>query len=537
MRRSERGQILPLFAATIIVICGLAALAIDVSSVYSARRAYRSASDAAALAGAQSLFRQGTRVLTSTEHDNARSAAFKSIKQRLLPQGTWASCTSTTTAECKELKDAGGNAVYRVKVKSPIGSGCVDCDPLRSVGVEITRPAYPLTFARILGFSSFKVTTASVAGLRVRKAYTIVTLRPPDDSRDPIASITFGGSDSVVSVHQGDVASNGNMVYGGGDEQLVLDPDFDFDYYDPFDVGRRWETAKGIVPDGNRLATPILDPGYTIPVKPSGAWGPQPILTADADAPCKRKADDLRLATNYGPYFTGVPDTKVTCWDPGTYDAAVIPGDEIAILSPGIYFFPTGLDVKGGLIGGYTPSSPGVALVFGRSGEFKNITPSSNSLIALNAGSRPLDRTTATTTEKEALPAKYPNNNTFGSALKGTSVQTEDGKPLTVMVQGNGTCRVLAHSTCSPSSVLQLVGRAAIYLAGVQYAPEDDARVSGRSGGIGIIGQIWAWTVTYTGNSQIFQGGADKARPGPVRLDVACSVPATSTVPDFCPSF
>jgi len=50
MRRDARGQILPLFALMLVGIFAIAALAIDVSSAYSARQFYRTAADAAALA-------------------------------------------------------------------------------------------------------------------------------------------------------------------------------------------------------------------------------------------------------------------------------------------------------------------------------------------------------------------------------------------------------------------------------------------------------------------------------------------------------
>src|SRR5690349_10120700 len=49
------GQVLPIFALFLVVLLGFAALAIDVSSALSARRAYRSFADAASLAGSQDL--------------------------------------------------------------------------------------------------------------------------------------------------------------------------------------------------------------------------------------------------------------------------------------------------------------------------------------------------------------------------------------------------------------------------------------------------------------------------------------------------
>jgi len=48
-----RGQILLIFAFGLIVFIGLAALTVDVGSLYVARRNYQNATDAAALAGRQ----------------------------------------------------------------------------------------------------------------------------------------------------------------------------------------------------------------------------------------------------------------------------------------------------------------------------------------------------------------------------------------------------------------------------------------------------------------------------------------------------
>ncbi len=55
MNRAERGQILPLFALMVVALFAIAAIAIDVSNAYAARRAYRTWADQASLAGAQDL--------------------------------------------------------------------------------------------------------------------------------------------------------------------------------------------------------------------------------------------------------------------------------------------------------------------------------------------------------------------------------------------------------------------------------------------------------------------------------------------------
>ena len=54
-RRGERGQILPLVAIALVALLGIGAFAIDVGYAYYAKRQLQSATDAAALAGAQDL--------------------------------------------------------------------------------------------------------------------------------------------------------------------------------------------------------------------------------------------------------------------------------------------------------------------------------------------------------------------------------------------------------------------------------------------------------------------------------------------------
>ena len=53
--RSVRGQILPLIVLMLVALLGIAAFAIDVGYAYYAKRQLQSATDAAALAGAQDL--------------------------------------------------------------------------------------------------------------------------------------------------------------------------------------------------------------------------------------------------------------------------------------------------------------------------------------------------------------------------------------------------------------------------------------------------------------------------------------------------
>jgi hypothetical protein len=71
--RAERGQILPIVALAIVVLCGAAALSIDVGYAYYAKRQLQAATDAAALAGAQDLPNRAVALQTAETYATANS--------------------------------------------------------------------------------------------------------------------------------------------------------------------------------------------------------------------------------------------------------------------------------------------------------------------------------------------------------------------------------------------------------------------------------------------------------------------------------
>ena len=84
VKRFERGQILPLFALMLVVILGMAALAIDVGRKYADLRVDRRAADAASLAGGQDLQQDaGTRAVGQPERYRARLHALSTLVDEL----------------------------------------------------------------------------------------------------------------------------------------------------------------------------------------------------------------------------------------------------------------------------------------------------------------------------------------------------------------------------------------------------------------------------------------------------------------------
>ena len=258
MNDHRRGQILPLFAVMLVAIIGMMALAIDVTSAYSARRWYRTAGDAAALAGAQDLQVPGTRAVTSTQYDAARAHSITSLEGQL---GAAATCALVGTRS--NCTFAGLPLTASVITPLPSAASCRSCDPDRSVQVTVSNPTFQLTFARVFGVQQWNVATTSVAGIEFRSSYAIVTLRPPKKvgSTWDIKDITIDGG-TVVTVQQGDVATNSNMNYSGSGSMMLLDPGYQMRYYpgNP-PSGPTW----GPNPPGEPLITLVADPNYRYP--------------------------------------------------------------------------------------------------------------------------------------------------------------------------------------------------------------------------------------------------------------------------------
>jgi Flp pilus assembly protein TadG len=129
--RGERGQILAVVALALVALLGIAAFAIDVGYAYYAKRQLQSATDAAALAGAQDLPNAVTAVATATSYAAANTPSNLSF-------------TFTYTTACTAT--------------SVIATGCtaaVNPNELTVAGAASTNT----WFAKIFGISHFDVST------------------------------------------------------------------------------------------------------------------------------------------------------------------------------------------------------------------------------------------------------------------------------------------------------------------------------------------------------------------------------------------
>src|SRR5690242_10071612 len=161
LRRSGRGQILALFALMLVGLLAITALAFDVSNAYASRRAFRTASDSAALAGALDLQVTGTRQVGATQYSNARVHAAQSLQKDF---NVAPNCV--LTGNRSDCTFPGLPYVASIVTPLPSGASCVSCDPARSVQVSVGNPTFTLTFARALGLGQWNVAVTAVAGLQ-----------------------------------------------------------------------------------------------------------------------------------------------------------------------------------------------------------------------------------------------------------------------------------------------------------------------------------------------------------------------------------
>lgn len=585
-RRSERGQVLPIFALFLVVLFGFAALAIDVSGALSARRFYRSAADGAALAGAQDLQVVGSRKVTSVERIRARQHAMSHLLTELGISGTLPpACSNGALAPPPPDKDVPDTCVlpgtnYHVSIKAGTATGptaiaCQGCDPARSVQVGLRNSNYELSFARLFGQSSWNVGVNSVAGLAFAKSYALMTLRPPkkNGSTFLVNDIALNSTNTIVDIHNGDVGSNANMDYAGGSAAVNIDDGYGMYYFDP-NFAPQWYPNPPHPPAQlvQQIPTLIPDPNYTYPAmrgingsatcfsgppgsncaptfhdasdSSCGVPGANPACTrADLDpTACGVEATYLQTGA-YASFMATQPLAKVFCYQPGIYDPSsnskrfTVANGNVVLLMPGAYYFKSpygGLDINGRLLGGYRPSNPGVALMFDECNSQCTFSGNSAPTIALNAGTK-FPRGTPGLGAQAAIDWDNQPVQTSGPGSPTPAIL------MTLLVIKDTTCYVPTSppfqepAGCDPGSptnfTMNIAGGGQLDVEGVQYMPTDNVAISGSSDGKGTVGQIIAWTVTYSGSTKINQDGVGSQGPGTLRLDAACTAPGTPCNP------
>lgn len=503
-RKGQAGQVLVLFAGGMVALLALCALAIDLSQVFSLQGMERSVADAAALAGAQDLQTPGSHGVNATDATNARTHALSNLVSKLGGSGT--ATTAALGSNCNPSTNIVECAVkgtpFQVSIKTPSPS-VIHVSASRAVQVTVRQADVPLNFAHLFGQHDWNVAEISVAGLDTSSQYAVITLRPPTaaDRTGNEGDITINGTGSAVVALNGDIGMNTGAVLNGNTATVSVSDGYLVRYY-----GATTDTSTPPGPTFYQQAPRLTqDPKYPVPVQ--GSTGPGGLDTGT----CTGGGGAIAKAAANG--YDTTTQTTVNCYKPGVYSTdPVIGAHELAILEPGVYFFNGGLTVKGSLIGGYEPASPGVALVIPQS---QNFTVNATApVIALDRGS--------------AYDLRSGGQEATAAMFNGVAVETNTTPAvlMSVIVPGTPSCTVTIPAPSCGAQTINWTGAGGhtiVSVGGVVYAPSDNSNVAGNSDPKGYFGQMVAWTITYSGGSTLNQQYLGGVTNGVLRLDAACS--------------
>jgi len=151
-RRGERGQTIILVAISIVSLLGMAALAIDVVTLYVASSEIRRAADAAALAAAKAIADSGVTTLQQTD---SRFPAAQALAQNMANSAVTALLTATPPVN----PVAGANPMQMAG--SPNFDWSRQGNPI--IKVSLQRTGLPTFFAKIWGRTGSTVSASSTA--------------------------------------------------------------------------------------------------------------------------------------------------------------------------------------------------------------------------------------------------------------------------------------------------------------------------------------------------------------------------------------
>jgi hypothetical protein len=516
-RSRQRGQVLPFVALMMVVLLGVAGLAIDVSRKYSDLRYDRSAADAASLAGAQDL--QGTtRAVSSGQQTAARGHALDSLKAEFGATGNGTCAPTSNIIDCPLP-----GTRYRISIRTPAlacgHQGTSTCDPFHSVQVTVRDPAFSTTFARVLGQTTWDVGVTSVSGLAFAAQYAVVTLQAPDPRNNGTDAnlnkdMIVNSNNTVLNILTGDVGTNTSATTTNAG-RIILADGYYIDHYDDLSiVGLTWSTVNGL-PLGQQIPSKIQDPAY---MYPSFAGAPTFATQAAGVTPCT------------GPDFPGAYGSLLNtavCYLPGIYTDnqgfRLLANTDVAYLMPGAYSFPNGMTIRGSLLGGLISNQSGVVLLVPQT---KALDANNAVNVLLNAG--------GVSCNDDSCRA------TAAVDFAGQQVKTTEGLVLTIEVTRDDACfngtdpyNDAASHGCSinTNTTVGLAGSGQLTIGGVIYGPSDNMRINGNSSQAGFVGQIISWSVTYTGGSTLNQAYPGPQGPGILRIDPACSAPGEGQYP------
>lgn len=289
--RSSPGQVLVLMAISMAVVCGFAALAIDVGNLWTTRRLMQTAADAAAIAGADSIAQgnsSGSSAITSAADSGATQDGF--------------------TDGAGTLRSS---SLVSIVVNNPPVSGpyAGNSDAVQ-VTISQTQPTY---FMPVMGIKSVPITVTAVAMIKA-SGNCIYAL---DSSAS--GALTVSGTATVSSTcgaYVDSTSSSALTINGGG----TLDSSV---------IG----VVGGTVVNGNSSTPPVQgiatfpDPLSSVPEPSAGSCS--------------------------GYQGTSVTNGQTMTFNPGTYCGGITITGGTVTFNPGLYIIDGGgLTFTGGTISG-----------------------------------------------------------------------------------------------------------------------------------------------------------------------------------------
>jgi Putative Flp pilus-assembly TadE/G-like len=434
-RKSESGQVMVLAAGAMILIIGVAALAVDLGFLYATRRNMQTAADAAAIAGSNALEHQcGTTADCTCDSVKACSAAGTDVAQL---NGISASAANSPTITVATATTAPAN----------------NPNPGSGTFVQATvSETVPTFFMRALGIPTVNITTTAIAGFAPEGP----CMRAFDTVDPQTIEVTGSGTINATCPLQDDSSNNDGFDSNGG---TITASSIALAALGP------WSGNRG------GTVTPTPSTGDSIPPNPYSGLVPPPPCSASGGC-TGAKCNTLTAANpNNGYSVSSTPSGPIS---PGVYcgGIAVSGNSTVLKLNPGTYIL---INQHGNLVSSGAMQGTGVTFYNTYSGNANNYRPivfsgsSSTNLAAPTSG--PYAGVLFYQDTKAELPPSKSNNQetvsgsagaTFTGALYfpnsplvfsgGTSTNTENATlyAWTITVSGSAA---LSNGTGGPGEV------------------------------------------------------------------------------------
>lgn len=540
----ENGQVLVLFALFLVVFVGIAALTIDYGSWLKARRDYQNAANSAALAGSAFL----TRPIDETKRAQAREAAWTSLKAQLnlSPAIDPGALATLSTPAGTPVTDSG----YRLWVSTPPIEAAAKypgqytglTDRYLFAWVEKDNPAF---FARIFGQGDTTVSAWATAGSFPGR-FAVITLRQngqagPANAKD----IDLAGSNSSLTVKDGDVGGNWGMKLNSSSNLYLPDVPDDSQVYlidyiscgnscwsvEQINSGPPLNTIKSVF----QLPQPIDDPNYPLPSVLSGLPTSYGTTGPVQKGGGTDNQGDLRLrngnksgvgcdpnSPRIGPGWYHdlridecvVLDPIHTYTDPDNADPTLRGRQDILPVGqqPGIFYITGTLNLQNNalLVG------DGVTIVFRpQNSTSPGLSPNAGGVLDLNTGA------------SDTVAGGFPNQKKGAYMTDGSPTYLWDGSQWAYDSSLNAdknrvgiaiyVAKPAQYGDPTPDAntkVIQVTSGSGLAWSGVTYAPHDNIELAGQPGHDGI-GQFVSWTFKFAGGTNVTQTyeGPDQSLP------------------------